>query len=97
MASAELVFHSKRIYDDGAIAEFKIWSVPTSVRGSAHGLKYSMYYGVNGERLVGYDNERGKGDHRHYRDLEGAYAFSSVEQLVADFQGDVAKLRGGST
>ena len=52
MASAELVFHSKRIYDDGAIAELKIWSIPMSVAGSAHGLKYSMYYGMNGERLV---------------------------------------------
>ena len=50
-----------------------------------------------GERLVGYDNERGKGDHRHYGDREEVYAFTSVEQLAADFEADVAKLRGDKT
>jgi hypothetical protein len=42
-----------------------IWEVASPVIGSAHKLKYSLFYGVNGKRLVGYDNERGKGDHRH--------------------------------
>ena len=95
MASAELLFHSKRVYDDGAIVELKLWLLPDPVPGSAHRLKYSLYYGQAGVRLVGYDNERGKGDHRHFGDREAAYAFTSVEQLVADFEADVAKLRGG--
>jgi hypothetical protein len=43
---------------------------------------------------VGYDNERGKGDHRHFRGAETAYAFTSVEKLVADFWSDVRALRG---
>ena len=97
MASAELIFHSKRIYDDGAIAELKIWVLPEPVLGSAHRLKYSLDYGRAGERLVGYDNERGKGDHRHHGDREEVYAFTSVEQLAADFEADVAKLRGDET
>jgi hypothetical protein len=97
MASAERLFHSKRVYDDGAIAELKIWLLPEPVPGSAHRLKYSLYYGRAGERLVGYDNERGKGDHRHYADREEAYPFTSVEQLAADFEADVAKLRGNET
>lgn len=45
---------------------------------------------------MGYDNERGKGDHRHYGDLEEPYAFTTVEQLVADFEADVARLKGGA-
>jgi hypothetical protein len=45
--------------------EMTIWEVASPVIGSAHKLKYSLFYGVNGKRLVGYDNERGKGDHRH--------------------------------
>lgn len=49
---------------------------------------------VPGVREVAYDNERGKGDHRHVRDVETAYAFTTVEQLVADFRADVRKLRG---
>lgn len=94
MAAAELLFYSKRVHDDGAIVELKIWLVPAPVFGSAHRLRYSLYYGRGGLRLVGYDNERGKGDHRHYGDKEEAYAFTTVEQLVADFEADVTKLRG---
>jgi hypothetical protein len=44
---------------------------------------------------VGYDNERGKGDHRHFQGAEMAYPFSSVERLMADFWSDVRALRGG--
>ena len=96
MAAADLLFHSKRLFDDGAIAELKIWALPEPVLGSTHGLKYSLYYGQAGQRLVGYDNERGKGDHRHYGDREERYDFTAVEQLVADFENDVTTLRGGS-
>ena len=45
MAAADLLFHSKRLFDDGAIAELKIWALPEPVLGSTHGLKYSLYYG----------------------------------------------------
>jgi len=48
-----------------------------------------------GVREVGYDNERGKGDHRHLRGVESGYVFSTVEQLVADSWSDVRGLRGG--
>jgi hypothetical protein len=92
--SAKLLFHAKRVYDDGAIVELKIWSLPSALPGSLHRLKYSLYYGSAGVRMVGYDNERGKGDHRHYGDEEEDYAFTSVEQLIADFQADVERLRG---
>lgn len=94
MPSAELLFHSKRVYDDGAIVELRIWLLEAPVPGSRHTLKYSLFYGEGGRRVVGYDNERGKGDHRHYGDREEPYAFSSVDQLIADFAADVAKVRG---
>ena len=61
---------------------------------STHGLKYSLFYGYPGRRLVGYDNERRKGDHRHLDDRELRYIFVSVEQLVADFLADVRRMRG---
>src|SRR5215469_2146517 len=97
MRRAELIFHSKRLYDDGAIAELKIWLLPEPVPGSAHRLKYSLFYGQEGVRLLGFDNERGKGDHRHDHGREAPYAFTSVEQLVADFESGVALLRGERT
>ena len=44
--------------------------------------------------MVRYDNERGKGDHRHYGEREEVYSFVSGVQLVADFLHDVARLTG---
>ena len=39
--------------------------------------------------MVGYGNERGKGDHKHIGKVEIPYRFTTVEQLVADFLEDV--------
>jgi len=94
---ATRIFHDKAIYpDDGAIVEMTIWEVPEPVPGSAHRLKYSLFYGDPGRRVVSYDNERGKGDHRHLGDLEEPYTFTTVEQMVADFLADVRKARGAA-
>ncbi|MBX3575972.1 MAG: hypothetical protein KF723_02100 [Rhizobiaceae bacterium] len=76
---------------DGTIIQMRIWRLPTANTERPHGLKYSLFFGRAGERIVGYDNEAGKGDHRHYRDIEEPYAFTSLEQLVADFWDDVRK------
>ncbi|MCW2319255.1 hypothetical protein M2322_004824 [Rhodoblastus acidophilus] len=93
MLRATLILHRKRLYDDEAIAEMKLWLVPSAVPGSKHAFKYSLYYGRHGKRLIGYDNEAGKGDHRHYEDREEVYQFTTPEQLVADFVADVQALR----
>jgi hypothetical protein len=92
--NAELIFRQRIDYDDGAIVEMVLWRVPSPVPPSVHELKYSLFYGHPGVREVGYDNERGKGDHRHFQGAETSYAFTSVEQLVADFWSDVRMLRG---
>ena|SRR5271166_3567627 len=89
MTKATLVLHRKRQFDDGAVSEMKLWLVPEPVRGSQHPFKYSLFYGREGERLIGYDNEPGKGDHRHYREREEIYTFTTPEQLLADFLADV--------
>ena len=93
---ATRVFYDRMEYADGAIVEMVIWLVPQPVEGSAHRLKYSLFYGRPGERLVGYDNERGKGDHKHFVDREEPYPFTTPEALVSDFLADVKKLRGDS-
>jgi len=92
---AELLLHQRIDYDDGAIVEMVLWRVPSPVSPSVHRLKYSLYYGRPGVRKIGYDNERGKGDHRHFQGIETAYSFSTVERLMADFWSDVMTLRGG--
>ncbi|HLY44426.1 MAG TPA: DUF6516 family protein [Stellaceae bacterium] len=91
---AELLHYQRIDYDDGAIVEMVLWRVPSPVPPSAHDLKYSLFYGRPGVREVGYDNERGKGDHRHLQGVEAPYTFSSVEQLMVDFWSDVRALRG---
>lgn len=93
---AERLFYDKAVLPDGAIIEMVIWKVPEPVPPTTHGLKYRLFYGLAGERVVGYDNERGKGDHRHVKGKETAYRFVSPEKLVADFLADVRKVRGES-
>ena len=97
MQRARRIVHRKRHYDDGTITELTLWLVPQPVRGSQHMFKYSLFYGRTGERLVLYDNEPGKGDHRHYADREEPYLFSTPEQLIRDFLADVRSLRRRNT
>lgn len=93
---AERLFYDKAVYPDGFIVEMVIWRVAMPVQPSTHSLKYRLFYGRDGERVVGYDNERGKGDHRHSLGHETRYRFVSVEKLVADFLADVERERSAS-
>ena len=86
-------YHDKTTLPDGAIVELSIWRLSTVDTERPHGLKYSLHYGRAGKRIVGYDNERGKGDHKHVEGRESRYRFISVEQLVADFLADVERIR----
>ena len=76
---------------EGAFAELVLWRVPTPVSGSRHGFKYRLAYVVGGTCVVRYDNESGKGDHRHFNTRERRYTFETPEQLIADFQADMAR------
>lgn len=95
MKKADLLFYAKRIYPEGSIKEMVIWKLPRVEPDRPHGLKYRLYYGAaDGTCLVRYDNEKGKGDHRHLGGKEESYRFENVEVLVADFQRDIDILRG---
>ena len=85
---AKELFRIKESYGNG-IVEVVIWQVPESVPLSEHLYKYRLVYLIEGKRIVGYDNERGKGDHKHLGDHEEAYQFVSPQQLMADFLTDV--------
>ncbi len=86
---AVLLAHAKEIRDDGSIIEIVIWELPEPLPPSSHPYKYRLFYGIAGSRRVGYDNERGKGDHRHIGDREEAYMFTTVEKLLEDFRRDI--------
>lgn len=90
---AQLITRFKDITADGAILEVVVWRVPTPVPPTEHGYKYSAVYVVDGVRVVGFDNERGKGDHCHLDGMEVPYTFTNVEQLIEDFIAAVAARR----
>jgi hypothetical protein len=87
--SAILLARAKEVRDDGTIVEIVVWELPESLPPSSHSYKYRLYYGTPGVSRVRYDNERGKGDHRHIGEDEQDYVFTSVEQLLEDFRSDV--------
>jgi hypothetical protein len=76
-----------------ACAELRLWRVPAPVAGSIHDLKYALAYVVDNVCVVRYDNEAGKGDHRHIGEMELAYRFTTMPQLLADFWHDVDQWR----
>ncbi|MGH8607890.1 MAG: toxin-antitoxin system TumE family protein [Gammaproteobacteria bacterium] len=93
---AMLVIDRKVVFPDGAIVQIVIWRLPEEDIERPHGLKHRFYYGLSdGTCVVRYDNERGKGNHRHWGDREEPYRFVDIETLMADFLNDVAKARGG--
>ena len=91
--SARLITRFKDIATDGSIVEVVVWKVPAPVPPTEHGYKYSAVYVVDGVRVVGFDNERGKGDHCHIDGLEVAYNFTGVVPLIEDFIAAVAARR----
>jgi hypothetical protein len=86
---ATKLMHEKLVLEDGSIIEMVIWNVPTPIVGSKHEYKYRLYFGRDGLRIVCFDNERGKGDHRHVDGQEMPYEFQDVDRLVADFMAEV--------
>jgi Family of unknown function (DUF6516) len=91
---ATLITHFKDVTPDGGVIELVVWRVPEPVSPSQHRFKYRAAYAIDGVRMVGFDNERGKGDHCHLRGVERRYTFVSVEQLIEDFIAAVDAARG---
>ena len=92
LLKASLIVRDRFEFEDGDIAEVRVWEVPSS-EDKPHGYKYSLVYIVNGKRVIGYDNAEGKGDHRHYHDKEEAYEFKSIDRLFEDFYKDVRRFK----
>ena len=90
---AELLMRERRVLEVGFI-EVIVWGLPEPLSGSTHSFKYRLAYVVEGECVLRYDNESGKGDHRHMGGKETTYVFISVDQLLDDFLADVARWKG---
>ncbi len=90
---AELLMRERRVLEAGFI-EVVVWRLPQPLSSSTHNLKYRLAYVVDSECVLRYDNEAGKGDHRHVGTKEMPYGFVSVDQLLEDFFADVARWKG---
>jgi len=91
--SASLILRQRTQLADDRFIEIVIWRVPAAVPGSEHGFKYRLALVVDEVCVLRYDNEAGKGDHKHLGSAEMPYSFSTVEQLLADFKQDVLNWR----
>lgn len=90
---ATRIAQAKEVRDDGSIVEIVVWELDAPLSPCTHNYKYRLFFGRAGECFVRYDNERGKGDHRHCGNEETAYAFTSINALLDDFERDVTNWR----
>jgi uncharacterized protein DUF6516 len=91
--TAELLIDERHVLDAHAFVEVVVWRLPRPARGSTHRFKYRLALVVDGVCVLRYDNEAGKGDHRHIRDSEQPYDFTDPDALLADFWRDVEDRR----
>jgi len=92
---AKLIVREKRAVQGGGFAETVIWEVPQPVPPSAHTYKYRLVYVVDGVRVVGFDNERGKGDHYHVGDKQFPYIFRGISALLSEFDSEIKRWSDG--
>jgi hypothetical protein len=90
MAAQQLI-RRRVVMAENAFAELVLWRLDGPVPPCGHPYKYRLALIREGRCIVRYDNERGKGDHRHWGDSESPYTFTDVDRLVADFFNDVTR------
>jgi len=93
---AVLITRFRDISTDNDGIEMVVWRVPAPVPPTSHGYKYRLVYVVGGKRVIGFDNERGKGDHCHIDDEERAYRFINIDRLIEDFIAEVDKWKSAN-
>ena len=88
---ATLVVRHRITYGEELFSEVVVWVVPEPIAGCTHAYKYRLALVAHGECVLRYDNEAGKGDHRHAGSGEGKYRFSTLDKLFADFERDIRR------
>lgn len=88
---AREIFNRRVPIAEQAFAELVLWELAEPLAGSEHPYKYRLAFVVERTCVLRYDNEAGKGDHKHARGKETKYRFVSVEKLVADFFEEITR------
>ena len=94
MGDAQPVLSFRRDLLNGDIIQVVVWLLAEPLSGSPHSYKYRLHYQIaDGSDYIRYDNERGKGDHRHIGGVEEAYRFETVKKLALDFYAAIKQAR----
>ena len=91
--AAKLILNERHILSENAFVEMVVWQLQSPLAGSHHGLKYRLALVVNQNCILRYDNEAGKGDHKHIEEDKIPYVFTTPKALIEDFCNDVGKWR----
>ena len=90
---AKLLLHERRLLSEDAFVELIVWRLPTPKPGSRHHYKYRLAFITGNRCVLRYDNETGKGDHKHVAGKELPYHFTTAETLLNDFWNEVDNWR----
>ncbi|MCD2173099.1 toxin-antitoxin system TumE family protein [Rhizobium sp. C4] len=82
----------REVLSDEAFYEIVLWHLPDPMPGSEHRYKYRLALVVRGDCVLRYDNERGKGDHRHINGREEPIAFTDLKALLRSFRDDMERI-----
>ncbi len=94
MGNAQPVLSYRRDLPNGDVIQVVVWLLSEPLPGSSHPYKYRLHYkNANGSDYIRYDNERGKGDHRHISGTQEPYRFESVKKLAQDFYAAIKQTR----
>ena len=84
-----LLYRERLAIAENRFVEMVVWQLNEPAKGSNHQFKYRLALVVDGRCVLRYDNEAGKGDHRHADGVETPYRFVDPQRLVEDFWRDV--------
>jgi hypothetical protein len=76
-----------------AFVEIVIWKLSKPLPENEHLFKYRLAYIANQSCVLPFDNEAGKGDHKHLDQIEAPYIFRDFDTFLTDFLAEVNKRR----
>ena len=91
--AVELIAQDRFPLDDHSFVDLVIWRLPQPVRGCSHSFKYRLAYVEKDHCVIRFDNEAGKGDHKHIGRHESLIQFVSIARLYDDFYEEVDQWR----
>ena len=90
---AALLLDERHAVAGNAFIELVVWRLGARLPGSGHDFKYRLALVIDGRCVLRYDNDTGKGDHRHIGKKELPCVFTTAQRLLDDFWNEVDRWR----